>query len=167
MRTQVAVPSFEQITLCVLVQEGKVLVLPMDVYEIRRDFFEKGQRDMASVDKDRALARARHLTQNDELIFTFDFLLREQSTQFRIALIERKYRLNTESIAAAPNRVGRYSLTEDRAECVNQDGFTRTGLTGEDVEPCAELNGNLLKQRKIPDTKALQHSVSSPQRMSS
>ena len=53
------------------------------------------------------------------------------------------------------------TLPEDRAERIDQDGFARTGLTGEDVEPCTERDGDLLEQRKIPYAQTLQHGVPS------
>ena len=38
-RTKIAVSALKQIALCVLTQKGKVLVLPVDIHEIRSDFF--------------------------------------------------------------------------------------------------------------------------------
>ena len=122
---------------------------------------------MTAVDEDRSLARPRNLAQDDEFILAFDFLLREQSTQLRIALIKRKHRLDAQGIRTAANGIARDALPENCPECINQDGFARTGLPREDVESRAKLNGNFLEQRKIPHAKALQHSVSSPQRISS
>ena len=60
----------------------------MDVNEIWRELFEKGQRDMAAVDKDRPLARTGHLAQNDELVLLLDLLLREQCAQLHVTCFE-------------------------------------------------------------------------------
>ena len=43
---------------------------------------------MAAVDENRALARARDLAQDDQLVLAFDLLLREQGAQSLIAFIE-------------------------------------------------------------------------------
>ena len=38
---QITIPTLEQLTLCILVQKSKVLILPMDIYEVRSNFFQK------------------------------------------------------------------------------------------------------------------------------
>ena len=80
-------PPLKQAALCILAQEGKVLVLPVNIHEVRGEFFEKRQGDMAAVDKNRSLARARHLAQDDELVLLLDLLLRKEGTQLRVALL--------------------------------------------------------------------------------
>ena len=48
---QFLIPALEEAPLRVLAQERKILVLSVDVHEMRGELFEKGQRDMATVDK--------------------------------------------------------------------------------------------------------------------
>ena len=156
---QLLIPVFEETPLRILTQERKVLVLTVDVHEMRGKLLEKGQRNVAAVDEDRALARARNLAENDELVLALDLLLCEERRQSRIPLT-RKYRLDAQGIAAAADGIRGDALSENRTKRVDQDGFTGAGLAREDVQPRTELDGNLLEQCKIPYAQTLQHSVS-------
>ena len=40
-RQEITIPALEQLTLCILVQKSKVLILPMDIYKVRSNFFQK------------------------------------------------------------------------------------------------------------------------------
>ena len=48
---QLLISALEETPLRILTQERKVLVLSVDVHEMRGELFEKGQRDMATVDE--------------------------------------------------------------------------------------------------------------------
>ena len=54
---EIGITAFKKAALRLLAQECQVLVLSMDVHEMRRKFFEKGQRHMGTVDKNGAFPR--------------------------------------------------------------------------------------------------------------
>ena len=120
---------------------------------------------MTSIDENRTLSRTGDLAHDNKFIITVDFLFREQCIQ-SILRTNGKHSLDTKEITAAADGIARYPLPKDRPECVNEDGFTRAGLTGQDIESRTELYSNLLNQCKIRDAKTVQHGFPPPQRIS-
>ena len=79
-----------------------------------------------------------------------------------ISFINGKDSFNAEKVTAAANHVARYPLCENCTDRVDENGFSRAGFSGQDIQPGAELHRNLFEQGKIPYAEAMQHCVPLP-----
>ncbi len=148
----VGVVAIEQVELILLLQEGEVLVLPVDVDEIGANLAQDGQCDVAAVDERCAAARPRELPRDDELfVRVVDGLLRQELVQAERLVLEREYRLNAQPVAARAHHVGRHARAEHGAERVDEDRLARAGLAGQDIEARLELHLHVLEQCEVPD----------------
>ena len=58
---------------------------------------------------------------------------------------------------ARPNHIPVGALTQNGRNCVDHNGFARTGFTGQNVEPAAEPDFRLFNDRNILNMQNIQH----------
>src|SRR5690242_16521805 len=64
------------------------------------------------------------------------------------------------SVAACPNDISSGPTAESQPQCVNHDGFSRTSLTREQVQPRMKFHGQFLDDGIVMDVNFVQHQSS-------
>ena len=142
----------EQRELALLLQQCQVLILPVDIDQIRTDCLEHGQRHMAAIDQHHAAAPARHLPRDDQhALRIIDCLLGQQLVQPQRLILQREHRLDAQPLASRADGTRRDALPEDGTERIDQDGFAGTRLACQDVKACPKFHLDMLQQSKIPN----------------
>ena len=136
----------------------------MDGGKVRRKLAQHAHRGRLIVDEDAALPSGRDLApQNDGLVFVvgIDAVGLENSGNdlFR-PLVNFKNSRDHGPISAGANHIGGSLLAKKKRERINQNGFPRSGLAGQQVQASRELYRQIVDDRVIFKPQFGEHKLS-------
>ena len=105
-------------------------------------------------------AVGRKLTPDDDLgaVCAVGVDARGKQQLFKLAIaLDRKQSFYESAVAARLKEVRREPAADQHAECIDDDGLARTGLTGEQIKTSVELDSQLIDQRYVRDVEESQH----------
>ena len=139
-----------------LVEEAGGIVLAVDVDELDAQLMQNGNRHQTAVDPADVLAVQMDFALDDGFGVVLDAVFCKPG-QFRHA---REHRPDGGFGGAGTDHVAVGALTQDGRNGVDDDGLTRTGLTGEDVEAPVKGNVRTFDDRNIFNMQKTQHGSS-------
>jgi hypothetical protein len=134
-------------------EEEDVVVLSVDVDEPAADLTEPAHRHEDAVDE--GLARA--LDGDGALDEELAVLGFGQAVEVETLPGDVEDGLDEGLRLPGPDEVGRALLAEDESDGVDDDGFSRARLAGQDGEPLVEREREVLDRGQIPDAQELDH----------
>ncbi len=102
----IGVVAVQKMELIFLAQQGKILILPVDVDEERTNLTQNRKCHVTAVDKGRTASGFRHLPRNDELtICVINSLLRQDFMEPEGFVIKRKDGFDAQPVATRTHHV--------------------------------------------------------------
>ena len=145
-----------------LIHELTAVVLPVDIHKQGTELPQLGGRNRHPADPADALPFPADTALQDQLFLTLHAVFL-QPVRGRRAV---KHRGDKRLVCPAAHQFPADTAAENRADGVDDDGFTCAGLTGEDVQAGRERNIRPLDHRYIFYMQLLQH-VQTPSEKSS
>jgi hypothetical protein len=150
-------PGIQQRALLARVQERLVLVLAVQVHQVRTELTQERHCRRRAIHPDAAAATGRNFTPQDEMsVLRVDAVVGQNRLDSRQAL-HIEYALHLRPGRARSHRVGRRPLAEKQRERAHDDGLPRPRLAGEDMESLAQLEGQPIDDGVIADAKFGKH----------
>ena len=122
------------------IEQGLMLVLPVEFRESDREIPEAGCCCQRAIDERSAAPLTVDFTADDDLA---------------IAVLE--HGLNDSVGLAGSNEVGRCTAAQQQPDRLDQNGFPRSRLPGEHVEPRLELDLDGLDHREVSNAEEAEH----------
>ena len=135
-----AAVGIEQRDMAVRIQQGLVIVLPMDVREAGADLIKLRQGNQLTVKFAEIFAGSGDIS-GDKDFFSIQFTKQ----------------LNDSFVAARSNTGGIRAAAEREADGFNQDRLAASGFSGYDVETVVKIDLRLFYDRKIFNTDMMNH----------
>ena len=130
----------EQTEMTVRIHQDLVLMLTMQFHKSVRELPQGSGRDQRAVDERTAAALRR------------DFAPKHH---FHIAIMELC--LHLRQILPGAHQFARRPAAKQKPDGLYQDGFSRTGFAGEDIQAGLELDLHLLNHREVSNSQIAQH----------
>ena len=140
-----------------LVHQLPAVILSVNVHKQRSQLLHLRRRNRRAADTAAALAVGVDPTLQDQLLIGVDLIIPQPG--FRIGAVkdrrhQRLFRPTTHKLPAD-------SLTENRTDSVDHDGFTRAGLAGENVQPALKADIRPFDHRDILNMQFVEHTSAS------
>ena len=129
------------------IEKAHRFMLPVNVREERRKLFEHGKGDFPAVDAANARPVFRHEAREHQLPFLFYPVFVQKPLYLGSYLVEigkdarRLFAVSDQTLVRA--------RAQDKVYAVDDDGFARARLAGENVQPLAELHFQLVYERNV------------------
>ena len=134
------------------------VMLSMDIDEHAGDVFEHGYRSRLSVDLALGLAVLMEGAHDEQTVARFDLISQIcQCTQNPGRDIV-KDSCDRSRIFPGPNNIPGGTLSQNRVDGIDQNGFACAGLAGKDIEPLGKVDIRFLDNCNILDVKLGKHS---------
>ena len=131
-----------------VIQQRLMLVLTVDVDQMTGHRPQLTHRHCHIIDPAYVSSVRDPSGQNEcSILLRIYFLLAKQLDPIRI--LHHKHQLNQCIIAVFSDTIPAHFAAECRIYRVDQNGFTCTGLSGEDIEPRFQIYIRLINQRKV------------------
>ena len=129
------------------IEKAHRFMLPVNVRKERRKLFEHGKGDFPAVDAANARPVFRHRAGEHQLPFLFYPVFVQKPLYLGSYLVEigkdarRLFAVSDQTLVRA--------RAQDKVYAVDDDGFARARLAGENVQPLAELHFQLVYERNV------------------
>lgn len=139
-----------------------MLTLAVDVYQSLSDLPQEGQGHRPTIDTADTAAFGPHLAREDEevgLVAFQTFPLQERAQGGLMGRIQAEDSLHQGSVGAGAHDGGVGAAAQHQADCINDDGFSRSRFSGQDDEAGGEEEVEFVYDGKIANMEFGKHGL--------